>query len=295
MAFKIIETFATKCPCWATNLEQQALSPNSPKADSRYQQYYKLYKAKKVKLMLHSVGCARASGYYQAERWNTADNGNAIAHAVIDSNDGNAIQTLRWDMRGWHCGNPGNNTHIGVEMCESDQIVYRTDKPWLFTVKDKAKAQAHCRTAYNGAVALFAYLCKRFGLDPLKDICSHKEGHKQGIASDHGDPEHYWSGLGMSYTMDGFRAAVKAKVDAATATNPTPAPKPENPSTGFLGFPDVAENDWYAPALKFAVDTGVVLQSGKPFNPSIPLDKATAIVLFRRMYNAIVTDLKGGG
>ena len=55
-------------------------------------------------------------------------------------------------------------------------------------------------------------LCKKFSLDPLADgiIISHKEGHSRGIASNHGDPEHLWSQLGMGYTMDTFRKAVKS-------------------------------------------------------------------------------------
>ena len=55
-------------------------------------------------------------------------------------------------------------------------------------------------------------LCKQFNLDPLADgvIISHREGAARGIASDHADPEHLWNQLGMSYTMNTFRAAVKA-------------------------------------------------------------------------------------
>ena len=54
-------------------------------------------------------------------------------------------------------------------------------------------------------------LCKEYDLDPLADgvIISHAEGHKRGIASNHGDPEHLWRQLGMGYTMDGFRKDVK--------------------------------------------------------------------------------------
>jgi hypothetical protein len=61
-------------------------------------------------------------------------------------------------------------------------------------------------------VELFAELCKEFKLDPLKDgvIISHSEGHKRGIASNHGDPEHLWKGLNLPYTMDRFRQDVKA-------------------------------------------------------------------------------------
>lgn len=212
---EIIQRFATKCPCWATNITQQGLTPS--KRDIRYNEYYQKFNAEGPDLMLHSLGCARASADVQAAKWDVATNDNAIAHAVIDSNDGIARQTLRWDMRGWHCSSgpngSGNNTHIGVEMCESDQIVYRTDKPWLFTIKDRAKAEAHCRTAYEGAVKLFADLCDLFHLDPMTRIISHKEGHQRGIASGHVDPEHYWTGLGMPYTMDTFRADVKRRME----------------------------------------------------------------------------------
>jgi hypothetical protein len=70
------------------------------------------------------------------------------------------------------------------------------------------------KRTYESAVELFAYLCKEYNLDPLADgvIISHKEGHSRGIATDHGDPEHLWKGVGLSYTMDGFRADVKAKM-----------------------------------------------------------------------------------
>ena len=60
-------------------------------------------------------------------------------------------------------------------------------------------------------------LCKKYGLNPLEDgvIISHREGHSRGIASNHGDPEHLWTQLGMGYTMDGFRKAVKAAMGGA--------------------------------------------------------------------------------
>lgn len=60
---------------------------------------------------------------------------------------------------------------------------------------------------------LFAYLCKLYGLNPTADgvIISHREGHARGIASNHGDPEHLWNGLGMGYTMNTFRKDVKEK------------------------------------------------------------------------------------
>lgn len=69
---------------------------------------------------------------------------------------------------------------------------------------------------------LFAYLCRQYNLNPTADgvIISHREGHSRGIASNHGDPEHLWNGLGMGYTMDGFRKAVKAVMDGSAVSEP---------------------------------------------------------------------------
>ena len=82
-----------------------------------------------------------------------------------------------------------------------------------FTCVDSAAAKACVKRTYDSAMELFAYLCKLYGLNPLTDICSHKEGCAKGIATNHGDPEHLWIGLGTGYTMDGFRKAVKNKMD----------------------------------------------------------------------------------
>ncbi len=73
------------------------------------------------------------------------------------------------------------------------------------------------KRTYEAAVELFAYLCKQYNLNPTADgvIISHREGHSRGIASNHGDPEHLWKGLGLGYTMDGFRKDVKAAMGGA--------------------------------------------------------------------------------
>ena len=65
---------------------------------------------------------------------------------------------------------------------------------------------------------LFAQLCTEYGLNPLGHgvIISHHEGYLQGVASNHGDPEHLWKGLGLGYTMDGFRKDVKAAMEGKT-------------------------------------------------------------------------------
>lgn len=165
-------------------------------------------------LMLHSVGCLQPKASVFINNWNRADFDDACVHAFIDGNDGTVYQTLPWNYRGWHCASgkngSGNNTHIGVEMCEPACIKYTGGS--TFTCSDKAEAKAVAKRTYEAAVELFAMLCKEYGLNPLADgvIISHAEGHKRGIASNHGDPEHLWRQLEMGYTMDGFRKDIKA-------------------------------------------------------------------------------------
>ena len=162
-------------------------------------------------LMLHSVGCPQPNAQVFINNWNRSDFKTACVHGFIDGNTGVVYQTLPWNHRGWHGGGSSNNTHIGVEMCEPAVIKYTGGSS--FTCSDKAKAQESVKKTYKAAVELFAMLCTKFKLNPLKDIVSHREGHALGIATNHGDPEHLWKGVGLNYTMDGFRADVKNKMD----------------------------------------------------------------------------------
>ena len=195
---KLVESFLTKNPC------------------------YKAGRKITVKgLMLHSVGCSQPKASAFINSWNSPSYDIACVHGFIDGNDGTVYQTLPWDHRGWHCGSSingsGNNTHIGVEMCEPSCITYVGGAN--FKCSDIATAKAVAKRTYEAAVELFAMLCMKFSLDPLADgvIISHKEGHSRGIASNHGDPEHLWSQLGLPYTMSTFREAVRAKMGVQTA------------------------------------------------------------------------------
>ena len=200
---------------------------------------YKAGRTIKIKgLMLHSVGCPQPSASVFIRLWNKASYNNACVHGFIDANDGTVYQTLPWNHRGWHGGGSSNNTHIGVEMCEPACIKYTGGAN--FTCSDKPTAVAAAERTYKAAVELFAMLCKEYSLDPLADgvIVSHKEGHARGIASNHGDPEHLWKQLGMGYTMDTFRKAVKTEMDIANLDN-TPA-------------------EWSREAVDWAVATGLM-------------------------------------
>ena len=106
--------------------------------------------------------------------------------------DGNiaTYQTLPWNHRGWHAGGAANDTHIGFEICE-----------------DGLTDASYFNVVYKEAVELCVYLCKQYGLTE-KDIICHSEGHKLGVASNHGDVMHWFPRHGKS--METFRADAKS-------------------------------------------------------------------------------------
>ncbi len=167
-------------------------------------------------LMLHSVGCPQPSAQAFVSNWDNAE-ATACVHGFIDGEDGTVYQTLPWNHRGWHCASgpsgSGNDSHIGVEMCEPACIKYTAGSNFVCFDLDTAKTVA--KRTYEAAVELFAMLCREYDLDPLEDgvVISHAEGHVRGIASNHGDPEHLWTQLDMGYTMDTFRQAVSTAMD----------------------------------------------------------------------------------
>lgn len=142
------------------------------------------------KLMVHSTACPGVMAKRFADSWNTVKpSGRSVCvHAFLD--DVSCYQLLPWDYRGWHCGGSGNNLSIGIELCEP--------KDYL----DKA----YFEKCIKNAIQVYAYLCKEYGIG-VNDIISHKEGHALGIASNHGDPDHWWDKVG--YTMNDFRRDVQ--------------------------------------------------------------------------------------
>lgn len=173
-------------------------------------------------LMLHSVGVPQPKASVFVESWNKETFDDACVHAFIDGNTGDVYQTLPWNHRGWHGGKSSNNTHIGVEMCEPSCIKYI--KGSTFTCSDVEAAKEVAKRTYESAVELFAFLCGMFNLNPLADgvILSHSEGHSRGISTNHADPEHLWSQLGLNYTMNQFRNDVRSsmnKVELLTSAN----------------------------------------------------------------------------
>lgn len=173
-------------------------------------------------MMLHSTGAnnPKLSRYIQPDDGILGDNPNnndwnrpgikKCVHAFIGLDKNGKVRTYRtlpWEHRGWGGGGKSNDTHIHVEICEDD-------------LKDKK----YFDEVYAEAVELAIHLCKRYDWTE-KDIITHSEGHKQGIASNHADVMHWFPKHGKS--MDTFRADVKKGLKPAVTTKPvTTAPKP---------------------------------------------------------------------
>lgn len=140
--------------------------------------------------------------------WNRPGVG-ACVHGFIglDSLDQVQIyQALPWDMRGWHCGASGNDTHISFEICE-----------------DGLQDAAYFRETRDAAAKLCAYLCRLYDLDSLAPgvLIDHAEGNAMGIASGHADIGHWWGKFG--YTMDQFRRLVADLMAADIVPEPVPS------------------------------------------------------------------------
>lgn len=230
----------------------------------------------KVKgLMLHSVGCPQPSALVFVNLWNKASYDNACVHAFIDGDTGAVYQTLPWNRRGWHCyqGNKGsgNDTHIGVEMCEPSTIRYTSGANWVETGDGKNTKATVLRT-YKAAVELFAMLCKEYGLNPLADgvIISHKEGCARGIASNHGDPEHIWKKFGLS--MNQFRKDVKAAMSGTTTADTSTGNSTSSAKVESAKYSDKSLNNTYKTTAALNMRTGA--GTGKKIILTIPKGKS---------------------
>ena len=188
---KIVQKLATNSPCYKSGVK---ITPKGA--------------------MLHSVGCPQPNPLVFCSNWNSS-NADACVHLVVGV-DPVDYQLLPFDRKAWHCGSvskgSGNNYLISLEMTEPATIKYTSGANWIET-GNGANTKAHVLATYKNAVEMFAYLCKTYGFNPTSTdvIMSHSEGHKKGIASNHGDVEHIWNKYGL--TMNQFRADVKKAMD----------------------------------------------------------------------------------
>ena len=196
--------------------------------------------------------------------WNRSGVG-ACVHAFIGKLEDGTIatyQTLPWTMRGWHCGDEGNNTHISFEICE-----------------DGLEDGYYFRAVYREAVELTAYLCREYGLDPLADgvVICHHEGHERGIASNHGDVLHWFPKFGKS--MDDFRQDVKTEMESDMSEQQFYEMFLQAMATYTKKLESKEVSAWAKEDWERAVETGIFDGS----MPQAPLTREQAAAIIARM------------
>ena len=245
--------------------------------------YQKRVKIKPVGVMVHSTGCnnpnlrryvqpgpdtpgreellAAPGGNPNGNSWNQYRPGGqrVCVHGFVGKlADGSvaAVQTLPWDVRGWHSGyanrksttNANKLGYIGFEMCEDD-----------------LKDPVYFGQAYQAAVELTAMLCREYGLDPLADgvVICHQDGYQRGIACNHGDVYNWFPKHGK--TMDDFRADVARTME-----------KEDDEMRYYKTLADVPE--WYRPAVQKAADKGALNGDGDGLNVSEDLCRTLTVL-----------------
>lgn len=156
--------------------------------------------------------------------WNQhrPDGRQVCVHAFIGKDNNGVVrtyQTLPWNMKGWHGGGRANDSYIGFEICE-----------------DSLTDAAYFNKVYQEAVELTAHLCTMYNLDPMKDgvVIDHSEGYKRGIASNHGDVQHWFRKHGK--TMANVRSDVKKAMGQPAPVVPT------NPNTKPVVYRVIADS-----------------------------------------------------
>ena len=196
MPFELCQIMATKSPCYK---EARPMTPTGG--------------------VLHSTGANNP----WLKRYVEPDDGNlgvnqyhngvnredhrVIAHAYIGKDkNGNVkcYQVLPFNIACWSAGSGAKGSYnydpqgrIQVEVCE-----------------DGLKDEKYFNEAFECAAEFYAYICKEFNLS-VDSICSHKEAHAKGYASNHGDPENWMCKFGKD--MDWFRGKVKALLEKDNA------------------------------------------------------------------------------
>lgn len=179
---------------------------------------------------------------------------NACVHAFIGrlaDGEVEAVQTLPWTCRGWHAGTgsrrpSANNTHIAFEICE-----------------DGLNDPDYFARVYRKAVELTAYLCRRFSLDPLEPgvVLCHSEGHRLGMASNHGDVEHWFPKMGK--TMDDFRADTASAIQQWEDDDMTQEQFNERMEQWLAQRAAEPASDWSARERAWMEETGLLRGDGQ--------------------------------
>lgn len=209
-------------------------------------------------VMVHSTGVAQPDPEVFVRRWNKPDVAKCV-HAFVGREQ--IIQTLPWTMRGWHAGGSANNTHISFECCEPAGHTYQGGTMVDYDVEAN---RPYFEDIYRNAVRLTAMLCSQFNLDPAQPgvVICHAEGHKLGVASNHGDVLQWWPKHGI--TMDQFRRDVaRAMEDDSEEDDDMTQERFDELMDSYLARRAQLEpGQWSAPARAWAEGQGIVAGDG---------------------------------
>ena len=110
------------------------------------------------------------------------------------------VQTLPFSMRCWGCGSGSkgsyNRSHIQFEICE-----------------DGMEDPAYLEAAWREAVSFCAHLCSTYRI-PVSAIRSHAESFRDGYASNHGDPDHWFKRFAAPWTRSALMLPRSLQVEA---------------------------------------------------------------------------------
>ena len=148
---------------------------------------------------------------------------NAFIGKFADGSIG-TVQTLPWDYAPWGCGSGSKGS---CNKYENNKVKYG----WIqFEIcEDGLKDKEYAEKVYNEAVALTAYLCKKFKIDPdgyvevkgtkIPTITCHNDANKLGFATAHSDINHWFPKL-IDKDMKAVRRDVGAIFNPSTETPP---------------------------------------------------------------------------
>ena len=167
-------------------------------------------------LLMERHDVLRGDGRQQPRQLGVGVGGVAV-HAFIGTTANGSLavcQFLPWQSPCWGSGSGPNGTVNGCYNGKAKAPLYVQ-----FEICEGPHSDLdYCRKTYQTAVELCAYLIKMFPTIKPEKIFGHKEIYEQGKSDVRADPIKYWNACKSGYTMDTFRAAVKAALKAPETT-----------------------------------------------------------------------------
>ena len=170
-------------------------------------------------------------------------------------------QTLPYTAPCWGSGSGPNGSYNGCLDGRAQPPLYIQFE----MIEDSDGDPGHAKALYELAVDYAAYLCGRFPGIRLENVVSHKEVCERGYSGNRSDPESYWQRCGLPFTMDGFRAELRARL-------------------GTFPFEDVPGDAWYRNAVAWAWHSGITAGTDPThFSPQRPTTRAETVQMLYRL------------